>query len=222
MKGSRFAPASRLNHRGPQTHAVNCGPAAGYPCRASGPGAGGTPALVWSAPHLQGGVVRASRVSCTLVSGLCGGNLGSRALMESAHASPHLPDGLERAQRGHRLVACRSDLSCHQRSHSPRNTRRPRCRQEGSSCRDPAPSALGTHQRAVVWPWGGVMAECLSPCRLRAIVLLAGQQCPGGARALVRQCHRRDVRPAPCVHRHRPAAAPVLAPRRHPQRRASP
>ena len=33
--------------------------------------------------------------------------------MESAHASPHLPDGLERAQRGLRLVACRSDLCCH-------------------------------------------------------------------------------------------------------------
>ena len=33
--------------------------------------------------------------------------------MESAHASPQLPDGLERAQRGHRLVACLSDLSCH-------------------------------------------------------------------------------------------------------------
>ena len=71
-------------------------------------------ALVWSAPHLQGGAVRASRFSCTLVSGLWRGNLGSRALMESAHASPHLPNGLEWARRELRLLACRSDLSCHQ------------------------------------------------------------------------------------------------------------
>ena len=56
--------------------------------------------------------MRASRFSCTLVFGLWRGNLGSRALMESARASPHLPDGLEWAQRGLRLVACRSDLSC--------------------------------------------------------------------------------------------------------------
>ena len=62
----------------------------------------------------KGGAVRASRFSCTLVSGLWRGNLGSRALMESAHASPHLPNGLEWAQRELRLLACRSDLSCHQ------------------------------------------------------------------------------------------------------------
>ena len=75
----------------------------------------GRPRLYGPPRHCKGEVVRARRFSCTLVSGLFGGNLGSRALMESAHASPQLPDGLERAQRGLRLVACRSDLSCHRR-----------------------------------------------------------------------------------------------------------
>ena len=55
-----------------------------------------------SSPHLygpprlcKGVVMEASRFSCTLVSGLWSGNRGSRALMESAHASPHLLNGLE-------------------------------------------------------------------------------------------------------------------------------
>ena len=73
----------------------------------------GCPRLYGPPRDCKGEFVRASRFSCTLVSGLVGGNLGSRALMESAHASPHLPDGLERAPRGLRLVACRSDLFCH-------------------------------------------------------------------------------------------------------------
>ena len=78
------------------------------------PTAGGTPALVWSAPRLQGGCGSGKQGQLhTCIRPLEWERLGSRALMESAHASPHLPDGLERAQRGHRLVACRSDLSCH-------------------------------------------------------------------------------------------------------------
>ena len=73
----------------------------------------GSPRLYGPPRNCKGEFGRASRFSCTLVSGLWSGNLGSRALMESAHASPHLPDGLEWAQRGLRLVACRSDLFCH-------------------------------------------------------------------------------------------------------------
>ena len=88
----------------------------GLPARAERPPTSARarcPRLYGPPRNCKGEVVRAGRFSCTLVSGLCRGNVGSRALMESAHASPHLPDGLEWAQRGLRLVACRSDLSCH-------------------------------------------------------------------------------------------------------------
>ena len=81
--------------------------------------AGWKPALVWSAPHLQGGSGAGKQVQLhTCIRPLWWERFGSRALMGSAHTSPHLPDGLERAQRGLRLVACRSDLSCH-RLHFP-------------------------------------------------------------------------------------------------------
>ena len=54
------------------------------------------------------------------------------------------------------------------------------------------------------------------------IVVLAPEQRARGARILVCQRDRRDVRPAAPVHRHRPSAAPVLTPWRHTQCRARP
>ena len=107
----------------------------------------GCPRLYGPPRICKGVVVRASRFSCTLVSGLCGGNCGSRALMGSAHTSPHLPDGLERAQRGLRLVACRSDLSCH-RLHFPSQRLASSCSPRWLALGGPSPVVVRRVRRA--------------------------------------------------------------------------
>ena len=175
----------------------------------------GSPRLYGPPRNCKGEFGRASRFSCTLVSGLWRGNLGSRALMESAHASPHLPDDLERAQRGLRLVACRSDLFCH------------RLRFFLATVGDlgaawnrlggvlPLKSRDSLTAPRTVRRRGLCRGQLLGRLR-HVIVVLAPEQRPRGARVLVRQRRRRDVRPATRVYRHRPSCvgphgSPLLA-----------
>ena len=169
--------------------------------------AGWKPALVWSAPHLQGGSGAGKQVQLhTCIRPLWWELFGSRALMGSAHTSPHLPDGLERAQRGLRLVACRSDLSCH-RLHFP-------SQRLASSC-SPRWLALGGPVRSWYGACGGHAAISTGCPRARGPSLA---QAPVGRRWISRPrswllCPAAQGRPTPAPRGIR-ARAPA-APRRY-------
>ena len=82
-------------------------------------------AHIWSAPRLQRVNFRdvQERVSCKHISGLSLGALGSRALMGSAHTRL-IKCAVSKTIALYRLLACRSDLSCHHFYFTPRNRRR--------------------------------------------------------------------------------------------------
>ena len=79
-------------------------------------------AHIWSAPRLQRVNFRDVQewVSCKHISGLSLGALGSRALMGSAHTRL-IKCAVSKTIALYRLLACRSDLSCHHFYFTPRN-----------------------------------------------------------------------------------------------------
>ena len=79
-------------------------------------------ALIWSAPRLQRVNFRDVQdwVSCKHISGLSLGALVSRALMGSAHTRL-IKLTVSKTKAQYRLLACRSDLSCHHFYFTPRN-----------------------------------------------------------------------------------------------------
>ena len=77
---------------------------------------------IWSAPRLQRVNFRDVQdwVSCKHISGLSLGALVSRALMGSAHTRL-IKSAVSKTIAPYRLLACRSDLSCHHFYFTPRN-----------------------------------------------------------------------------------------------------
>ena len=79
-------------------------------------------AHIWSAPRLQRVNFRDVQdwVSCKHISGLSLGAVVSRALMGSAHTRL-IKLTVSKTKAQYRLLACRSDLSCHHFYFTPRN-----------------------------------------------------------------------------------------------------
>ena len=139
----------------------------------------------------KGGAVRASRFSCTLVSGLWRGNLGSRALMESAHASPHLPNGLEWAPARAQALGMPVRPVLPSTALFPRNCRRAHSRS------DSRPSS------GRVWSWFGARtghAAMSTGCpRARAPQSPKRRWAGGGHRGLTTGPPSRTLPHLPCL-----------------------